>query len=504
MIKEKDLRDQNPWWKGKRKISKDKKIKEWERTEIRYDPRLRHTIRYDFESDNTVVYTLCGPRQVGKTTLVKLQIRDFLGKGINPWNILYYSLDLVRTPEGIVELIELYLKLSARQRKNKRYYLFLDEASPITDWQNGIKWLVDSDKLINCTIMATGSQAINIKNATEKLPGRKGIIDDNYDKILPPMKFVEYASLLNQDMGELIEQNGLLRCENRRRVLKKLFTGEMDEKLDRLRAYQNETDDLLEEYMLTGGIPKVIDGKIKTNTIHESVYTTYLHGITGQWNKLSKNEGLLKQFGASMIKSQGSHVSWNSLAKNAALGNSITAIDYAATLENMLVLLDIPRYCDKQKTLMSIKDKKFYFHDPFFLHVFNGWTSPNANFETALTYLEDEINQSKIVGGIVGDHLVRLAFATSKKKQTFDYHDHVFYWKDDKNREVDFVLYNGSDIEVPIEIKYRNKINHKELAPLVNFLDRTGNSAGIVISRSTWDVRTDYVIIPASIFLLLI
>ncbi len=137
-------------------------------------------------------------------------------------------------------------------------------------------------------------------------------------------------------------------------------------------------------------------------------------------------------------------------------------------------------------------------------HIFNGWSSPNANFETALAYLENEVNQSKIVEGVVGDHLVRFAFATSKKKQTFDYHNHVFYWKDGRNREVDFVLYNGSDVEVPIEIKYRNKINHKELAPLVNFLDRTGNNAGIVVSRSTWDVRMDYVIIPASIFLLLI
>ncbi len=369
MIKEKNLRDQNPWWKGGREISKDKKIKEWKRVEIKYEPGLRHMIRRDFESDNTVVYTLHGPRQVGKTTLVKLQIKDFLEKGINPWNILYYSLDLVKTPEGIVEIIELYLKLSARQRKDKRYYLFLDEASSITGWQNGIKWLVDSDKLINCTIMVTGSQAINIKNVTEKILGRKGVIDGNYNKILPPMKFVEYASLLNQDIKELIGQNNLFRYENRRRVLKKLFAGEMDEKLDRLRTYQNETDELLGEYMLTGGIPKIIDGKIKTNTIQESVYTTYLRGITGQWSKLSKNEKLLKRFGASMIKIQGSHVSWNSLAKNAALGNSITAIDYATTLKNMLVLLDIPRYCDKQKALMNIKDKKFYFHDPFFLHI---------------------------------------------------------------------------------------------------------------------------------------
>ena len=52
----------------------------------------------------------------------------------------------------------------------------------------------------------------------------------------------------------------------------------------------------------------------------------------------------------------------------------------------------------------------------------------------------------------------------------------------------------------------QNKINHKELAGLVSFLSKTGKEGrgGIVLSKSTFDVKDDYVVIPASIFLLLI
>ena len=51
----------------------------------------------------------------------------------------------------------------------------------------------------------------------------------------------------------------------------------------------------------------------------------------------------------------------------------------------------------------------------------------------------------------------------------------------------------------------QNKINHKELAGLVSFLSKTGKGGGgIVLSKSTFDVKDDYVVIPASIFLLLI
>ena len=44
MIKESDVRDLNPWWKDATKIQDDKKIKEWEESEIKYDSRLRHVI----------------------------------------------------------------------------------------------------------------------------------------------------------------------------------------------------------------------------------------------------------------------------------------------------------------------------------------------------------------------------------------------------------------------------------------------------------------------------
>lgn len=504
VIKETDVRDLNPWWKDRLNIHTDKKIREWDESAIKYDSRLRHVIKYDYDPDNTVVYTLRGPRQVGKTTLVKLQIRDFLEQGIDPWNILYYSLDLANTQQDVVDLAETYLKISSRQRGNRRSYLFLDEASSVTEWQKGIKWLVDNDKLNNCTVMATGSQAINIKNATERLPGRKGTINDSYDKVLLPMKFVEYASLLNNNIKELINQNDLVSFKHREDIFKKLITGEIDERLDKLNTYQNEINNLLNEYMLTGGIPKVLNERIKTNIIHESIYTNYLESITGQWSELGKNETLLKQFGGAIIKSLTSHISWTNLAKEAALGSPNTATDYALALDDLLVLSIIHLYGEVKKIPIIQKDRKFYFRDPLFAHIFNGWINPNANFDTSLKYLEDDVNQSRIIESIVADHLIRWAFSMSKKKQTYDYYNHVFYWKDDKNREVDFVLYDGNTIEIPIEVKFRNKLDLKELAPMVNFLTKTGNDKGLVLSKSLFDVKKDYVIIPTSLFLLLI
>jgi len=504
LIKESVIRDLNPWWKDWSKIYEDKKIKEWENSSIKYDPRLRHKINFDFDPENTVVYTLRGIRQVGKTTLIKLQIKEFLEKNVSPWNILYYSLDLANTQQDVVDIIEKYMKMSVRQRGDNRCYIFLDEASSVYDWQKGIKWLVDNDKLKNSTVMATGSQAINIRNATERLPGRKGKLDDSYDKILLPMKFVEYASLLNKDIEDFINENNLLSSANRIEIFKKLVNLEIDEKIDKINAYQNELDDLFNNYMLTGGTPKIVDEQLKTNLISEDLYTSYLDGIKGEWSALTKNETLLKQFCGAIIKCLTSHISWNGLSKEAALGSPNTATDYAYTLNDLFVLSIIHFYGEQKKIPMIQKEKKFYFHDPFFLHIFNGWLSAKGNFETSLNYLQDEVNQSRIVEGVVADHLIRWAFALSQKKQTFDYYNHIFYWKDEKNREVDFILYDGDTIEVPIEVKYRHKINLKELGGLTSFLTKSGQKGGIVISKSNLEVKSEYAIIPASVFLMLI
>ena len=121
----------NPWWRSEEEINEDAKIKEWETSNIQWNPRIRYT----FDYSNDIIYSLRGPRQVGKTTLIKIQIREFLQKGILPWSIMYYAFDIDNTPKDLVKVIENYLDRSKRQRGNNRAYLFLDEVSSIKDWQ---------------------------------------------------------------------------------------------------------------------------------------------------------------------------------------------------------------------------------------------------------------------------------------------------------------------------------------------------------------------------------
>jgi len=99
------LGDQNPWWKDKALVSDDTLIVAWERSSFKWLPRIVKTFKWNV----TVIYSLRGPRQVGKTTLLKLVIRDLLEKGVDARRIFYWSCDQLESFEKLSETIVAYV-----------------------------------------------------------------------------------------------------------------------------------------------------------------------------------------------------------------------------------------------------------------------------------------------------------------------------------------------------------------------------------------------------------
>lgn len=362
----KDMLRQNPWWRDADSINRDEKIVEWTDS-LRYEPRLMCRIQYDFADDRTVIYTLRGPRQVGKTTLVKLQIKKFLDMQVNPLRILYCTMDLAQNPREVADTIGIYIDEIARRVPEGRRYLFLDEISSVPDWQKGIKWLVDTGYLRDCTVLATGSHSIDLRDAAERLPGRKGDINGTHDKILLPMKFSEYASVLDADIRRVVNEN-LLALNDRRAALYSLTGGRIDERLERLMPYLDILNRLLNDYMITGGLPRVVSRYTSSRTLRDPDYETYTDMLAGEWMRLDKNITMLKALGLRLVSSMGSPVSWTALAKKSEIGSPNTAQDYADTLERLFVSSVVYKYDMADRRPLLTKNKKIYFADPFFLH----------------------------------------------------------------------------------------------------------------------------------------
>ena len=490
--------DQNPWWREPDMINDDKKIKEWKGT-IQYTSKLISTIKYNFAPDNTVVYTLRGPRQIGKTTLIKLQIKQLLDDGAPPLHIMYYTLDLARGPEDVVDVIETYMKYAERRRGKSRCYVFLDEISSVPNWQKGIKWLVDVGRLWNTTVLVTGSHTLDIKSASERLPGRRGIVKNGHDKMLLPMSFREYVLALNPDLGGLIEE-----CtptlESKKSLLRNMAENEIDDTLYRLFLYQKDLNNLLDEYMVTGGIPKIVSKYAQSSTLADPDYETYLHALTGEWSRIHKNTSLLNQLGRRLVLSMGNRISWSRLAKMAGLSGPGIAADYADTLERLFMLVVVYKFDEQNPRTLTSADKKIYFADPYIFHMFRTWTGISPMLDSSIKFLDDAENKGRVLESVVANHLIRLAFELTMKKSTFEHHDHVFYWIDKKRREVDFVMDDRSGIRMAIEVKLGGVA--RDVAGLRTLMNMT-KIGGVVLSDNDLE-KGDHLVVPASVFLSLV
>ena len=489
---------QNPWWKDPLQINEDREITKWDNT-IRYEPKLLGSIQYDFAPSNTVVYTLRGSRQVGKTTLIKLQIKRFLDDGVPPLAILYYTMDLVQGPQDVVDLINRYVEYTKRDVGQSRRYVFLDEISTVKNWQTGIKILVDTGQIKNTTVMVTGSHSLDIKNAAERLPGRRGEVMGSHDKTLLPMSFSEYVSVLDPELGNSINECTPSR-DARVATLRNLAQGKIDERLNRLILYHDDLNGLLDQYMITGGIPKIVSRYAQNNTLSEPDYASYLDTLTGEWNRIRKNTTLLKQFSRKLVLGMGSRISWRKLAKDSGLGGPDTACDYADTLERLFMLAIVYRFDPKDSYPLTNAEKKMYIVDPYFFHMLRAWTAAPTIQESSIEFLDGSNNRGRMLECIVANHLIRLASELTAKKSTFDHHDHVFYWTDKKQREVDFMFDDGRDVKMPIEVKLGNP---DEDITSMRKLARITKTSGVVLSRDQMEERNGYRIVPASVFLAL-
>ncbi|MFT4305088.1 MAG: ATP-binding protein [Candidatus Woesearchaeota archaeon] len=424
-----DLINLNKWWENKSFIEDDKHIKDLNNFKFIYKSKL---LDYNFIKNN--VYTIRGPRQIGKTTFLKLFIKDKL-KNNDPKSIFYWSCDNLNNYNDIIKLINDYSDYCEIHNSIPKYIL-IDEITSIKDWQKAIKFIIDNAIVKDICFILTGSNIIDLKKGTEKLPGRRG--KDGKDLFFFPLNFKEYVKLVDNNFYEKYKKDSL----------------------NKLYYNSNKLKILFKKYLITGGIPLVINEYENNKFIPNYIYELYYSWIIGDILKEGKNEQTLKEIIKSIIQTYTTPISWDSLAKKSSIKSHLTISDYIELLSNLLVLFPIYFKDINQNKILYYKNKKIFFYDLFIINIF-------------LNKLNLKLDESKIVEGIVASEL--------KRKNLFE---ELHYTKIKK--ETDFV-FNKTGIEV----KYQNKINK------IDFLNKKYFNKFYIISKDIYEKE----IIPIYLYL---
>lgn len=289
--------------------------------------KIRHTL------NTHLIAALVGLRRIGKTTLMKLIIKDFIDSGINRYHILYLSLDfIIYSRYTLPDILEEYRRIHKVQFKEK-IYLFLDEITYFNNWQQQLKNLYD---LGNYSIVITSSSSSVLKDEKAFLTGRTRIIE------IPPLTFDEFLSFKNIKLAAV------------------------DEPLHK---------EYFEEYLATGGIPHFVIHK-DNSYLEELIQDIIRKDVMNILH--ARDTGLINDFFLLLMERSGKQFTLSKIAK--ILNKSKSMIQkYFEAFESTMIINVLERYGTVNERLVS--PKKIYTVDLGIRNTFTGFRDKGALFE---------------------------------------------------------------------------------------------------------------------------
>ena len=329
----------NPWWEYENWKGKDKHLREFGSMKIRWVPRWLSEISLKPFSLNFVI----GPRQVGKTTGLKLLIEKILSGVENPFQVLYLDLELFTDLKEFREALVYYLGMKEKERL-KESYVFLDEVSYLDGWYRIVKGLIDMGELGNEVITATGSSSVNILKHAESFAGRRGT---GRDVRALPLSFPEFLKVMKVDTR----------------------------RMDRIR----ETFEL---YTSTGGFPKPVNGIFSEDD--------FVKSFEREITRIDKSVETAKKIISVLFDMVPSALSYHSVARKIGISHK-TVESYIEAFQDMF-LAKVIYY--KSQDVIFRKEKKVMLRDPFIARSLALWCGK-------------EIRKDFLYEWIVQEHLYR-------------------------------------------------------------------------------------------------
>lgn len=452
-----NLEIQNPWWRAKSAIEEDEKVVY---AIGRKPPMAIHPVG----PGNSIIL---GPRQVGKTTMVKLLVRDLIMKQkVDVRSVLFFSCEPLADKKDIIELFHEFERIGPSGEK----HVFLDEVTYIDDWELAIKYFLEN--FPSHSIVATGSNALLLKRGAERLPGRRIKV-----QLFLPLSFREFV--LNFGSKELVKE--LEGCSCGKLDAKGIYS-----KAKMLMPFISEINSKLRIFLRTGGYPKAIYDYAETGKISEETYETYVKWILGDLSKLDKRESIFRSMAHGIIKNYCTKFSLHSFAKDMEIPSHVTVSEYLDVLQSLLLVNNVYQVEPNKKLPLMRKERKAYFLDPLMYSVLSGYV-----FGKYKDYSEEM--EDKLMEGVVCEALAREA------RQYLDFSHSLWFFV--KHKETDFAMKMEDGKLAGAELKWQGTTSKSDFHNAQIFESK------ILLTKTDFDFFDDgksgIATVPAGIFLAL-
>lgn len=465
----------NPWW-----ITPEKAF---ERLPLFHRPIFDDIFKGLKEVPQIISIT--GPRRVGKSTLIRQIARKLIKEGANPDNIIYYSMDdpaLLRSEINHDKFFDSLMDDARKKAGNNLIYVFLDEIQRFDRWELFLKKYYDLHYPVRFAISGSASSPI-FKKSRESLLGR---IKDYH---LLPFSFREFFLYHNREDSHVINQineiyktgeavMGMISKHPEYAELQQVNISAIPENL------RHNIDTHLNRFFIEGGFPEVWilpDWETKQAYLFDNQVEKVILEDLVLAVELRKPE-ILKRFYISLLENPGREINFQQLSKD--LGINRASIEKYFPLLEMTDLIHHVEKFAKSPIKVRRGNIKCYLVD--------------LALRNAILRIQESLLKDAQVLGLYAENLVFNAL--KKWEGTVS----ISYYKE-KTYEVDFIVHIGAGNYLPVEVKYKEKVEESEMRTIKNFCGRFKCTRGIVVTKRWTDFgkRDNLFYMPLPHFLLL-
>ncbi|HCE45369.1 MAG TPA: AAA family ATPase [Lentisphaeria bacterium] len=368
---------------------------------------------------------ILGPRQSGKTTLLKGLPAD--------WKI--FDVEKRSDYTVISQDPDLFLRINPS-------HIAIDEAQFLPDLFPALRVAIDSNREKKGRFVITGSSSPDlVKSISESLAGRVGFIE------ISPFLSTEALNLPQSSFFKIISEG--------KDVVDLLGNIPVVSSLGHVH-----------DYWFRGGYPEpwIKSSSRFQNVWMENYIQSYLNrDILRLFPNLNKEK--YQKFLGILSDLSGTIINYSEVAR--ALGISVpTVIDYFEIAHGSFLWRKIPSY-EKNAIKRIVKHPKGYIRDSGLLnHLLHIRDSKHLLSHPKAGHLWEGMVAEEIIRGFnaIGDECG------------------CYYYRTSAGGEVDLVIEGRFGI-VPIEIKYGQNVDPRELRPIKDFISERGCQYGIVINN---------------------
>ncbi len=376
------------------------------------------------------IIAVIGPRQSGKTTLIKKICNELK-------NSIYLSFE----DRQLLELFETDLKsfeeIYFKSEKNK--YIVIDEFQYANEGGKSLKYLFDFNPGKKIIISGSSSIDLSIK-AIKYLTGRIFILN------LYQLDFEEYLLFKDPGLYNILKQQ-----KNKLAITgSKVILPEVSDPISK------KINIFYEEFGIYGGYPRVVTAKTKEEKIKvlKNIYSIFFLREVKEILKVTEDFKLTKLIKALALQ-VGSRIDYQNLGTLAGFNFMQTKTNLNLLEKTFITKSLQPFY--KNKSTELVKNPKIYFIDTGFRNIVI------QNFQK----FSDRTDKGALLENIIFSELIKDNF-------------NLNYWRTKSQAEVDLIAEKNQTI-IPVEVK-SHLVKTTSTRSMINFIKKYNAPVAVIFS----------------------